>query len=152
MGAKIASETLNQVVEILKRGVDMTIATVRPDGFPQATTVSYVNDGTNVYFGCDSRSQKAQNIARCNMVSLTVNLPYATWDKIFGLSLGGIAERMTDGEEILRMKKLMFEKFPQATKYAAPEGAELALFKITPRAISILDYSKGFGHTDLVAC
>ena len=94
----------------------MTIATIRPDGFPQATTVSYVSDGATIYFGCAAESQKAKNIAQCNKVSLTVNLPYANWDEIRGLSLGGIAGRMTDNEEILRATKLMFGKFPQAVE------------------------------------
>src|ERR1700731_3853356 len=34
---------------------DMTIATVREDGYPQATAVSYVNDGLAVYFSCSTR-------------------------------------------------------------------------------------------------
>ena len=34
----------------------MTIATLRPDGWPQATTVGYVNEGLTLYFlyGLDS--------------------------------------------------------------------------------------------------
>ena len=31
-----------------------------------------------------------------------------------------------------------------------PNPAEVALLRITPEVVSILDYSKGFGHTDLV--
>lgn len=34
-----------QIVSIINDVNDMTIATVRDDGFPQATTVSYFNDG-----------------------------------------------------------------------------------------------------------
>ena len=41
----------------------MTIATNRPDGWPQATTVGYVNDGLTIYFLCSPQSQKAANIA-----------------------------------------------------------------------------------------
>ncbi len=26
------------------------------------------------------------------------------------------------------------------------------IFRVTPTIISVLDYSKGFGHTDLVTC
>ena len=33
---------------------------------------------------------------------------------------------------------------------AAPD--EVRLFRVTPMFISVLDYSKGFGHTDLVTC
>jgi general stress protein 26 len=50
-----------------------TIATVREDGYPQARTVSNVNDGLKIYFGCAAHSQKARNLARNNKISLTVN-------------------------------------------------------------------------------
>jgi hypothetical protein len=36
----------------------MTVATNRPDGWPQATTVGYVNDGLTLYFLCSPQSQK----------------------------------------------------------------------------------------------
>ena len=52
-----------EILSVLKGANDMTIATIRPDGFPQATTVSYVSDGLTIYFGCAARSQKAQNVA-----------------------------------------------------------------------------------------
>ena len=52
-----------QVVSIIDDIDDLTIATVRNDGYPQATTVSYVNDGLTIYFGTTSDSQKARNIA-----------------------------------------------------------------------------------------
>mgnify|MGYP001815075172 CR=1 FL=1 len=47
-----------QVVSITDDIDDLTIATVRKDGYPQATTVSYVNDGLTIYFGTTSDSQK----------------------------------------------------------------------------------------------
>ena len=34
-----------EIISILNSANDMTIATVREDGHPQAKTVSYVNDG-----------------------------------------------------------------------------------------------------------
>ena len=74
-----------EIVAILEEANDLTIATVREDGYPQATTVSYVNDGLTIYFGCAAGSQKAKNIALNPKVSLTVNLPYAGWDEIRGL-------------------------------------------------------------------
>jgi len=33
-----------------------------------------------------------------------------------------------------------------------PNVADVSVFRVTPVVISLLDYSKGFGHTDLVAC
>ena len=142
---------LNQeILSILDDATDMTIATVREDGYPQATTVSYVNNGLKIYFGCAAASQKAKNLARNNKVSLTVNLPYASWNDIRGLSLGGRAERVTDPQELTEASQLMFEKFPQIARYAPAELEDIVLFRVTPEVIFVLDYRKGFGHTDLV--
>ncbi len=138
------------IADILAGASDMTIATVREDGFPQATTVSYVSDGTAIYFGTWTKSQKARNIARCNKVSLTVNLPYADWNQIKGVSLAGTAERVTRSDELARAGALMMAKFPQVANFVPPDMAEMAMMRVTPRVVSILDYSKGFGHTELV--
>jgi len=139
-----------EIIAILDHANDMTIATVREDGYPQATTVSYVNDGLMIYFGCAASSQKAQNLSRDSRVSLTVNLPYPSWNDIRGLSIGGRAERVTKPEEVDQASHLMFEKFPQIARYASAGLHDIALYRITPEVVSILDYRKGFGHTDLV--
>jgi hypothetical protein len=44
----------------------------------------------------------------------------------------------------------MFQKFPQIAPYAPIELEGVVLFRINPEIISVLDYRKGFGHTDLV--
>jgi nitroimidazol reductase NimA-like FMN-containing flavoprotein (pyridoxamine 5'-phosphate oxidase superfamily) len=139
-----------EIVSILNEADDLTIATIREDGYPQATTVSHVNDGVTIYFGCGAKSQKARNIGHCAKVSLTVNLPYVSWNEIRGLSVGGKAVAITDPKEMDRVAQLMLRKFPQIACYAPTEMEQLVLFRITPEIISVLDYRKGFGHTDLV--
>jgi nitroimidazol reductase NimA-like FMN-containing flavoprotein (pyridoxamine 5'-phosphate oxidase superfamily) len=52
-----------KIIELLDQHRLMTVATNRPDGWPQATTVGYVNDGLTLYFLCGPESQKAQNLA-----------------------------------------------------------------------------------------
>lgn len=140
----------HEIISILDDANDMTIATVREDGYPQATTVSYVNDGLKIYFGCGASSQKAKNLARNSKISLTVTLPYKSWNEIRGLSIGGRAEHITDPQEVSEASQLMFEKFPQIARYAPAELEDIVLFRVMPEVISVLDYRKRFGHTDLV--
>jgi len=141
---------LEKIKTILANAKDLTIATIREDGFPQATTVSYVSDGLTIYFACDPNAQKAKNIARCSKVSVTVNLEYSDWNEIQGLSMGALAEMITDPDEMKKMGQLMIDKFPQVVDYIPEDPDNMALFRVTPKVVSILDYSKGFGHTDLV--
>lgn len=139
------------ITSIIDDTDDLTVATVRDDGFPQATTVSYVNDGLTIYFGTTTESQKAHNIASNNKVSLTINRPYANWDEIEGVSISGRAEIVEDSAEQEKFGALLFAKFPQTKDYIPPDmpPEALAIFRIEPQFISLLDYRQGFGHTEL---
>ena len=138
------------VSKVLDDSMDMTIATKRQDGFPQATVVSFVHNRERIYFGCDASSQKAQNITHDERVSVTVTAPYADWKQIRGVSMGARARKVTDEEERLKVGALMMKRFPQAAEFTKDVDPEnLVLFRIDPEAISILDYRQGFGHTEL---
>jgi hypothetical protein len=50
----------SKILELLNQHRLMTIATNRPDGWPQATTVGYVNDGLTIYFLCSPQSGKSR--------------------------------------------------------------------------------------------
>jgi nitroimidazol reductase NimA-like FMN-containing flavoprotein (pyridoxamine 5'-phosphate oxidase superfamily) len=63
----------SKILELLNQHRLMTVATNRPDGWPQVTTVGYVNDSLTIYFLCSPQSQKAANLARENRISLTVD-------------------------------------------------------------------------------
>lgn len=71
----VDNATRNQIISIIDDIGDLTLATMRHDGYPQATTVSYVNNDLTIYFGTTSDSQKAYNIMSNNKVSLTINRP-----------------------------------------------------------------------------
>lgn len=141
-----------QIIAIIDDVDDMTIATVRDDGYPQATTVSYVNDGLTIYLGTTAESQKARNIARNSKVSLTINRGHANWGEIEGLSVGGVATLVSDPNELDKVSELLFKKFPQIAEFVPPDTDEedLALYRIDAEVISLLDYRKGFGHTEQV--
>ena len=66
-------EIRRKILTLLDQHRIMTIATLRPDGWPQATTVGYVNEGLTLYFLCGLDSQKAANLARDDRVSLTID-------------------------------------------------------------------------------
>ena len=137
------------VLHVIDNANDLTLATVRPDGFPQATTVSFAHDGLSLYVGIGKHSQKANNVRQNNKVSLTINLPYDDWREIQGLSMSALAEVLEDGAGIETAKACLLRRFPQIAEWSdAPMAGEMAFLKITPQVISVLDYSKGFGHTE----
>ncbi|MFA6140320.1 MAG: pyridoxamine 5'-phosphate oxidase family protein [Hyphomicrobium sp.] len=143
-------ELHRKVLDILAHHSNMSIATLRPDGFPQVTTVGYANDGLTIYFGCGAQSQKARNIAHDNRVSAAIDEDHENWGEIEGLSLGGTAARVTDPGEIAKANSLFTAKFPQVSAFTSEIRTAMDLYRVTPSVISVLDYTKGFGHTDLV--
>lgn len=143
-------DTHAQIVEILDDVCDMTIATLRPDGFPQANVVSFVHDDLRLYFMTVAGSQKALNIAHSDKVSGTVTRPYENWDEIEGLSFAGHASQVTDADETARVNELMLARFPQIVEFEPPEPVEVTLFRVDVVVFSVLDYSQLFGHSELV--
>src|SRR5688572_19390768 len=130
----------------------MTIATLRPDGWPQATTVGYVNEDLTLYFLCGLESQKAKNLARDNRVSLTIDRDTADLMRITGLSMAARAHKVDERAQAERILRMFPLKYPDAPPlpFEMPQPDEIRLFRVEPTVISVLDYAQGFGHTDLV--
>lgn len=139
------------VLGIMEGQPDLTLATLREDGWPQANTVSYAHDGLTIIFGADANSQKVKNIRHCNKVSLTINSEYADWEHIKGVSMAATAQILTRPAEVKRAAACLLKRFPEAAAWVDTDAAEGMVFvKLTPKLISVLDYTKGFGHTNLV--
>ena len=147
-------EISKKILALLDEHRIMTIATLRSDGWPQATTVGYVNDGLTLYFLCGLDSQKATNLARDDRVSLTIDHDTPQIMEITGLSMAARAQAVTDRAEAEKVLRMLPLKYPEQVSLPAPmpKPEEVRIFRVTPTVISVLDYSKGFGHTDLVTC
>lgn len=143
-----------KILMILDQHKIMTIATLRPDGWPQATTVGYANEDLTLYFLCGKDSQKAANLARDDRVSLTIDHDTLQVMEITGLSMAARARIVTDRTEAEKALRLLMLKYPEQTSLPLPmpRPEDVSLVRITPVVISVLDYTKGFGHTDLVTC
>nr|WP_309486576.1 pyridoxamine 5'-phosphate oxidase family protein [Ancylobacter mangrovi] len=152
-GGKIDPLLREKILKVLDTHRICTVATLRPDGWPQATTVGYVHVGLAIYFLCALDSQKAANIARDDRVSLTIDHDTADIMAISALSLAGHAHTVEDRAEAERVITAMIAAYadaPAPVPIVRPSPDDIRIFRVTPSVISLLDYSKGFGHTDLV--
>jgi nitroimidazol reductase NimA-like FMN-containing flavoprotein (pyridoxamine 5'-phosphate oxidase superfamily) len=143
-----------KILTLLDQHRIMTIATLRPDGWPQATTVGYVSEGLTLYFLCGMESQKAANLSRDDRVSLTIDHDTSDIMAITGLSMAGHAQSVLDRAEAERILHMLPSKYPKQLSLPGPMPTpdQVRIFRVIPTVISVLDYTKGFGHTDLVAC
>jgi len=148
-------EQLKQkILALLDEHRNMSIATLRRDGWPQVTTVGYASDGLTLYFLCGPDSQKAANLARDDRVSLTIDHDTPQVMEISGLSMAARAQMVRDPDEAEKALRMLMLKYPPQgdLPLPMPKPEEVRIFRVTPTVISVLDYTKGFGHTDLVAC
>lgn len=130
---------------------EMTLATVRADGAPHATTVSFASDGLVLFAAIAIDSHKAHDIREGGRVSLTVNAPFKEWNQIQGLSIDGVAAMIDWPRGQLQASALLLKKLPA---YGALVGQApplpwpgMLFIRIVPHALILLDYTQRFGHS-----
>ena len=112
-------EIRTKILTILDQHRIMTIATLRLDGWPQATTVGYANEGLTLYFLCLRDSQKAANLARDDRVSLTIDHDTPDAMATTGLSMAARAQAVADRDEAGKALRMLQMKFSWALRAIA---------------------------------
>lgn len=145
---------VDAILEVLDQSTEMSLATCRPDGFPQATTVNFVHDQLTLYCAVGLDSQKAHNLRANNKVSATINRSKRGWQDLQGVSLGGTARILADQAEMRQVAERLLLRHPHLRQFIQGTNtvpwAGMLFIEIVPRVISVLDYRKRFGHTELV--
>lgn len=139
-----------KAIEILNNHRLMTVATLRSDGWPQATLVGYANEGLLIYFLISRRSQKFENIRRDDRVSIAIGSDFTDPHQIRGLSIAANASEVTDKDQRDRSYDLFIARHPEFAQFPKPDFARAAMMRAPCKLVSVLDYSKGFGHADLL--
>jgi nitroimidazol reductase NimA-like FMN-containing flavoprotein (pyridoxamine 5'-phosphate oxidase superfamily) len=138
----------DKAIEILDAHRIMSIATVRPDGWPQNTVVGYANDGLLVYFMISRASQKLANIQKDERVAIAVAREPEDVRKIRAVFAGALASEVTDPDQREHAWKLLAERHPNLADYELPDPSQSAMMRALCKHISILDFEEGLGHAD----
>jgi len=139
-----------KAVDILDKYRLMTIATLRADGWPQATMVSYANDGLLLYFIISRQSQKYANIDRDSRVSIVIGRDFDEPAQIKALSIAANASEVRDPVQRQHAIELILKRHPALARLGGPDLNHSAVMRAYCSIVTILDYSKGFGHADLL--
>jgi nitroimidazol reductase NimA-like FMN-containing flavoprotein (pyridoxamine 5'-phosphate oxidase superfamily) len=135
---------------IMERHAVMAVATIRPDGWPQVTMVNYVSEDLGLFFLISRTSQKFQNLLADDRVSIAIGSDAVRASDIEGLSLSGRAFECRDEPSHGRMLARLTARHPSYFTGATLDMRTSALFQAVPEVVSIVDYSKGPGHTDTI--
>lgn len=145
---------LGAIFKVLDESAEMSLGTCRPDGFPQVTTVNFVHEELLLYCAVGLDSQKAHNIRANANVSASINRTKRDWHDLQGLSFGGTARILTVEAEMRVASERLLRRFPHLRQFIGGTDsmpwAGMLFVEIVPKVISVLDYRKRFGHTELV--
>ena len=140
----------DKILTILAHHGVMSLATNRPDGWPQATTVSYINQGLTLYFLISRTSQKFANISADDRVSISIASGSPEPARFEGLSMSARAAEAREEPWRSDILAQMRARHPGYFETRALDMGRSALIRALPQVISIVDFAKGLGHTDLV--
>lgn len=153
---KLNNSIRKKILGVYTDSKDLTIATVRSDGWPQANVVGFVNIGLDLYIETYKTSSKMINIERDSRVSITTVPYYNNLNEVLALSLAGQVEIVTDKKTIDEFHDLLFKKYPELLEATYESGEsvypdpDLVVCRIRPKLGSVLDYTKQMAYADFV--
>jgi len=138
----IHGRAVTAVVEVLDRERLMTLACNRPDGWPHATTVGYLNEGLNLYFIVARTSQKFANLQADPRASVAIRCESGEQGNGVGLSMAGRVVEVAEPETVERINRLVAERYPQVHVYC-PSGSSVAVLRFRPHIVSAVGVVQG---------
>ena len=129
------------IVGLLDRERLMSIGINRPDGWPQVTTVGYVNEGLDLYFVTGRDSQKLANLAADPRISLSIFIDEQA-DGPVGLVMSGHAHEVADPDEIQTLTAIMSARWPDFSVYCPTSRAQ-AVVRFRPEVICLISAVDG---------
>lgn len=137
------------LVELLDAGSLMALGVNRPDGWPQVTTVGYVNEGLTLYFVIARESQKYANLQLDPRVSASIRIEGEAGDGV-GVSLAGRVNEVTDPAEVERLNDMVLDRYPGAHSFN-PGGASVAVMRLRPEILAPVAAMDGRSHAQTYA-
>ncbi|NDV27536.1 pyridoxamine 5'-phosphate oxidase family protein [Desulfovibrio sp. JC010] len=155
--AKLSDEIRALILDMFARQSEISLATVRADGWPQANVVDIWNLGLTLYFQTHEAASKAQNIERDPRISFTLTPSFDhDFGRMQGITMAARAEKVTCKAEIGDLYHQFLTRLPHMKQFAKYEGDTaypgegMAVYRIRPEMGCVLDFTKGYGHWDYV--
>jgi nitroimidazol reductase NimA-like FMN-containing flavoprotein (pyridoxamine 5'-phosphate oxidase superfamily) len=113
------------------------VATVSRKGVPHNVPVCPILDGDRIYFASEAGAVKVRNIQATAQVALTFDEYTEAWSGLQGILIRGMGRTIEAGPAFRRIRKLLYQRFPQYEDYASLEEKDTVIVEVTPtRAFS----------------
>ncbi|MBI4118380.1 MAG: pyridoxamine 5'-phosphate oxidase family protein [Parcubacteria group bacterium] len=128
------NEQKKQVLDFLRRHKAGVLATVSPEGHPEAAAVEYGSTDTlELVFDTFVMYRKYTNL------QANPRIAFVVWDGDKTVQYEGTAAMVSDKETLQELKGLFFSQVPEAKKFEALEATRF--FKVSPTWIRYKDYA-----------
>lgn len=132
------------VVALLDSERLLSLAVNRPDGWPQVTTVGYVNEGLNLYIVIGRASQKLAAIKADPRVAIAVRSEALRGDAV-GVSMAARATEITDPARIEQINGMVLERYAGLHVFG-PGSDAIAVVHLRPEIVSPVSVLSGRSH------
>ncbi len=137
-----ASEKSSRVTRLKKRLATLVarervcrVATVGRARVPHVVPVCYLFLDGKVYFASNGDARKVANLRANPHAALTIDLYAEDWSGLKGVMIQGRAAFIEHGPRFRRIRRLLYEKYPQYPEDAALDEGEAVMVEITPRHV-----------------
>ena len=146
----IHDRAVEAVAALLERERLMSVATNRPDGWPQVTTVGYIAEGLRLYFVVARNSQKFRNLQADPRMSAAIRAGHGSGGDAVGASFAGVAEEVTDPAVVERLNQQVIARFPDVHIYC-PGDVSVAVMAFSPSLVTPVAVMDGRSHAETFA-
>jgi nitroimidazol reductase NimA-like FMN-containing flavoprotein (pyridoxamine 5'-phosphate oxidase superfamily) len=108
------------------------VATVSRKGTPHNVPVCPILDGDRMYFASAADGVKVRNIQATGKVALAFDEYTEAWSGLKGVLVWGKARIIEAGPAFRRIRKLLYQRYPQYEGYAALAERESVIVEVTP--------------------
>jgi uncharacterized protein len=134
----MAERIPQEVLDYLSDQKTLTLATSGEDG-PWAATLTYVNDGQDIYVWMRPNSTTVRHIETNPTAAFTIDEYSEDWRETKGIQGRGNC-LVLQGQQIGRAAELFGEKYPQLRPGST---SAVIFFRIEPEALEFIDNSRG---------
>jgi uncharacterized protein YhbP (UPF0306 family) len=137
------AEVPQEVLDYLGSQKTLTLATTGLDG-PWAATLTYVNDGSNIFIWTKPHSNTARHLDQNPSAAFAIDEYSEDWRQTKGIQARGRCSPVT-GEGLARAADLFGQKYPQLRPGST---SAVVFFRIEPDVLEFIDNTRGVEDAD----
>ncbi len=108
------------------------VATVSRSGRPHNVPVCPILDGDRIYFASAADGVKVLNVRATGQVALAFDEYTEAWSGLHGILIWGTARVIEAGPGYRRIRRLLYQRYPQYEKEAPLEERASVVVEVTP--------------------